>query len=1069
MKLMIKNDLSRIIITPDGVLDYFVTAGESLEYNSYFERVSRHNLLSDVLRSLHTSIRQYESAFFSSDNAIILNYSKLKDIVTRELSSINGVASLHGLARNNQLLVGENRGFEIVFNDLGVSIFVSGCLSYVLKSNMVCIGVELKNGNINEITSSISDNYIRRAFQKPTLADTLASLFTDNFVSKRIAGVGEVYEIASSAYKEGVYDVSEDGVTPTLQVSYLTDLKTNELMANINNMYAILVESSSVVVPGLSAALKEKSAGVTELNSQRPLFITQSGNLGVDPFITARAEIARVEALGEFKSDDEILNLSTNLTECAKLSGEMTVYQDDFKELASDGIMLYDEVTNVSDFISDAITGSVLRTLSNVYASRVEGISPTDNVGKYDIIKFDSDTQISLADWTGVKNMVNDALKELEQQEDYYLTMLSSSGFENINEKLEELTATYDLQIRTLASTLAKQSQLTAKATAMLENIALILNYPVVMGKYGQHLGVVSDYLTVNYDKAKDKYSVSFNKQAMYAKALSKAMPSTDVRASWNLHRANNGDIDDLAGYNGSSHCNITLGSTGDASRLDSARSGAMIIVFDSVTSTSLASFYKMPARSINFQQSNRKTVKDGSKVIEVVPDTVANVPSGCTAGEFASGIESLLTVMYNHESIKASMSIESTVRSFREVLKSTLAKIDSYRDLIAEYTLYSRSLGMVKRMQEYYNQIKDIDYGSLPHNKLGYTEGTVFSDFDLINANTVLAAHQANFRKEFSEEDAERLSQLTNEVREINLEMKTLSTVVPIVQEHVVYRIENGAPVKKIFSDVPGGSFNADEVRCFTKESTEVLKFFRSSCEEGAWLFYPVANASNIENMTFYVTSLKSSVTDKGVEHPYTQAKKSLVKRLAAVNQNIAEVQKREMTNLYIDDLVVEDGEVYVEAGNITSRWDLSNSVLTLRTISFKTDVSNKSVNLYGGFVTIRSLLNILDRYDVSTEILTRIRVQIARAFGFASVSNLKKNLSDLDQGNLTNREMFILKNIISRPSVDLNQEEFILSSALFGVMVSELCYSRLLLAEGSKSSELLSPAAYTLFKEVI
>lgn len=1089
--IMVETNLKRFSIVPEGFIknllytkaerfDYVSKISEKIQVDADFERD-----MVNLAYSVKNNEIVKQMLLTTGLSNIIKGKQAVQTLAISALSNYYSLIEVHGLALNDKLLIGQNRGFElrVLVDDINVvSIFLPGAFIRKIRESIYCIGATSDGSTFVELAENLNSAYKSRESDYPLAVDLFLSVFGKE--TAEFVGPGAVYAVSANARDNyGIYEMNAEGnYELALEFLYIKNSDINRMMEETNKSYQLLVESFTSVMPGLSDALMIRSRAIEELNSAKPLFLVQSGATRGDRLKTGSALQAYVNNIDGIRNDAEVMEISNVFSSLLSFGELAQITDNGIEVVGAEAFSVNDVLTTESDYVR-LKNGFIPRALSNVFTSRVEEIITDVNTKTYDKIGLRlEEGDNTEADYELIRQQAERAVKEIEVKISSLVSDLSSSSYEQLSASLLDLRRDYDQKIAIISETMGQSLQLTAKAAEMLSLVNNIINYPVVSGKYGQILGTIADYLTQTYDPAKRLFTVSIDADAIYAALGRVALRTSDARGSGRLFKANLGDVNNLGGYDGSEHSKIYPDANTNFTKedLNKAESGKPIIVFDSVSQAATKSWYNVGARELKFQQAIRQTQKINSKTVEIVPNVISTVPSGCYIEEFTNGIARLIEAILNHEAMKAAGSIFDTLKNYTSILNAQKEAMKSLSVQVAYLKAKNSELGVNRFLLDYYKQVEELAKSGLSPVKVYTTEGEKFSYLDYLNFCSLLDSSKISIKLEPKDEKIDLIETEKSKMESYTEDLKKCSnvydtftspikrviirkeptgqgltfeeqayTIDQLAADGPEYSIMNIEGLKQMDDESFGARFHAQTIFDLLKdgnETSEVVVYWVQPSEE-----YILCNRN---------------ISGKTQQIPLLAMKNELLKKLAE-SKKIVDDKDNYICKVYEGDRKVEtDGEIFNSI--FTASYEATAAGIDLKSISKRKVSINKTITLLGYNSTLQRILSISNTYYLPTAMKTALRQQIARAFKFETVADLKKNLGNLDLSFLTKQEEMQLRNLVTGNDVKIVSEEPLLLAILASSLLSDVTYANLLSYEYKNASSILSREACGLLTEV-
>lgn len=1093
--IVIDDTLERYAVVPEGFLkNLLYNISEQFEYVARIDgEVNFDNTLEKDLISVAYAIRENDDVIALSQNQGLANILAAKkaidDIVVSGLANYYSLVTSHGVGINSKLLIGQNRGFQLnvaLKDGATITVYLPGAFIKHIRESLYCVGGDSDGSTFIETPDKIIDGkyYARRA-ETALGANLLLSVFGS--ASPQYVGPGAVYASIISAQENfGLYSRNKSGdYELALEFLYVKATDINNMMEETNKSYQLLVESFTTVMPGLSDALMIRSRAIEELNSVRPLFLVQSGATVGDKLKTGKSLQSYINAIDGIESDSEIMEISNVFSSLLSFGELAQITDNSIESVGAEAFSVNDVLTDQADYIRLS-NGFIPRALSNVFTSRVEEIITDVNTKTYGDIGIRLENgENTEADYKLIEVQAERAIKDLEKSVEQIVGELSSSDYTQLSASLLDLRRDYDQKIAIISETIGQSLQLAAKAAEMLSLVNNIVNYPVVSGKYGQVLGTVRDFMTYSYNASKRLYNVQFDVDAMYSALGKVALRTSDARGSGRLFEANLGDVNALGGYDGDAHTKIypTKDSSFSKSDLNAAKSGKPIVVFDSVSQESTKSWYNVGARQLTFQQAIRQTQKINSKTVEIVPNVVSTVPSGCYFEEFGSGIVGLLETLLNHEAIKASSSILETIDSYQSILKDQKDAMKSLSVNVAYLKAKNTELGVNRFLLTYYKRVLEASKSGLSPVRLYAEEGDKFSYMDYLNICSLVSSSNLSVKKEVKDDAKEKVDAASKEIESITERLKLCSNVFDTYKDGQIMEITSAGRAQLTDQNV---SFGVQAVEFSYLESTTYTKFimnlddytlskdatsptsrfdFNKILEEvldGSW-----SNLFAILKDDEWIILCPGTINSSKVSSIPLESMKSELLRALSEQKKVLESNENYEINVYLgSDKVETSGEIYTAA--FAASYKVNDEGIIFDSIVKRNIVVNKSITLLGYSCTLQRVLSITNSYYLPVAMKNSLKQQIARAFKLETISELKKSFNELDLSFLTKQEQSQLRNLVFGNDVKLVNEESLLLAILASSLMSDVTYASLLAFDYKNASEILSREACGLLTEV-
>lgn len=147
------------------------------------------------------------------------------------------------------------------------------------------------------------------------------------------------------------------------------------------------------------------------------------------------------------------------------------------------------------------------------------------------------------------KAELSTSLLRFKEEADSIRRELAGKNLVKLNTQFIELKKRVDDFINSQCEILASQAILNAQAAAILKQIAKVMAYPVVSAVYGQNLGCVGDYVTMEWINSSRTYNIKANSDACAAKLASMARTSTRTKQCFRLWTVYRGDVTAYSSY----------------------------------------------------------------------------------------------------------------------------------------------------------------------------------------------------------------------------------------------------------------------------------------------------------------------------------------------------------------------------------------------------------------------------------------------------------------------------------------------------------------------------------------
>lgn len=661
----------------------------------------------NIIEAERTNIEQMASVFcktlktsaMKSEGLAIQALAHSVEQAEKALARTRAHYSVHGIVNEkNEVLFGNGSSFKVVIKvkSIGQQETYILCLdpSFIrkVKADVFINGYTIILDDKNYLPQGISestrvfdvqDNFIYEEFdysnhQAISLAECLYPTATLTVLGAQAILCSGLSDKNRQDQGITIYDVHADNILrKSYKLTLIDALDVQPYLLKRSADLLDLIASNGTAQTGLSIAAEGYANAAISASNVRDVLFTDYGE--TTAYITSRATdvVGAAMCKSTINSEeelDELLRLGTLCISSSKGSQATKGSSDIYKAVDSIFGLNYRGQALATTVLSGGIPIGAINTSRGRCVPQISSVSSDYDIKeKAQTLRFSVNNLTSL-DIAQAISFVDEERKTVSQIEVLINELKREIGSINIQSLVNEYQAAQRIREKVLNAAVKAYSanlQIPAAAAAIMAEIDKILATDIVLAVYGQIIGVMNDFIILDWSTS----TASYDRNALNTKlsAIAQAATCTRVKASWTTYSAYIGDVAANSPWEQKETQFFNRPFNGDGSFYHGTRA----IRIGRNFCANLAA-YGMPMPTIiSTKICERKTRKSGSKTVEVVPQ-ITRTTIGLQLDVALEAIAQVLTNFLRSDALRA-------VRTARILIESTQQSISAQNNVVKE------------------------------------------------------------------------------------------------------------------------------------------------------------------------------------------------------------------------------------------------------------------------------------------------------------------------------------------------------------------------------------------------